>query len=58
MKNLLWKIVLICAIPAYIHCGYEAMKIIKYKDVGLSILTALLFLGQALESLSELMKDE
>ena len=58
MKKLLWKIILIGSIPATLYCGYEVVKIVKEKDVVLAVLTGTLFLIQALESLSELMKDE
>ena len=58
MKNLLWKIILIGSIPATLYCGYEVVRILKDKDVVLSVITGMLFLMQALESLSELMKDE
>ena len=58
MKKLLWKIILIGSIPATSYFGYEVVKIVKEKDVVLAVLTGTLFLMQALESLSELMKDE
>ena len=58
MKRKILRLILIGSIPAILYCGYEVVKIVKDKDVVLSVITGMLFFMQALESLSELMKDE
>ena len=58
MKKLLWKIILIGSIPATSYFGYEVVKIVKEKDVVLSVVTGMLFLKLALGNLSELIGDE
>ena len=58
MKRKILRLILIGSIPATLYCGYEVVRILKDKDVVLSVITGMLFLMQALESLSELMKDE
>jgi len=58
MKKLLWKIILILAIPSTLYCGYEAFIILNSKSLTLAWLTTMLFLVQILTIIEELMKHE
>jgi hypothetical protein len=58
IKGLLWKLILILAIPSIWYCGYETFTIVKDKDITLAWLTNIMYLLYLITVVKELMKND